>query len=390
MTATTTKRISAFIGMLFDVTASLIMFPQIIYFAVRYSIVWESYADGPAEKLPAYICLAALCFFAYSYIRVAVAYNKSLRELYWEKGAHGSRKSRLQFLVKQPELWVNTAAFALIYLFVPQEWTCKALAVVMPAATFADKLLRLAVFLTPLFCATVLAHLSAYKRWERDDDPTVYNKKRRTKEDAYVSGVYAVGTGMLIVTAPYLVPILMFVYSLLTVGRVIGITILISLPFVFRLLRALKKRRSFLRSFQEICAEKGYTVSEIQKPYLSLLWFYDGDSFTLTIGEKSYSCKLVSARKKGVPIALSEDGTLTFIHSIGFRRVEFYRYTTEYNIGYESEHPKILIVNPVPKQVYVLHAGKTTEIDNGAKVGDYKFYAATGFLRGAELNILDK
>ncbi|MBE6677537.1 MAG: hypothetical protein E7597_01940 [Ruminococcaceae bacterium] len=385
-----TKKDLAFFSTLFNVILYLIAIPHAVFLYSRAPVVREAYEGGGAENFPLYVCLVAFVCSAYSYIRIEVSYNAPLRERFWRNGVEPSLKSRFSFLIHQREFWIKTIIIALIYLFLPLKWSLRALAELTQAVTFWDKLPYLAVLLPTLFVLAVFAHLSSYKRWGRNKDPDAYGKKRYTVESTYANLAYLGGSGAFMVMLPFLAPIFIVIYMSLTVGRVIGIVVLLSLPFVFRSLRALSKRRSFLRSLKELCDDKGYTVSEIQKPYLSLFKFIGGESFTLSTGEKSYSCKLVSAQKKGVPIALAEDGTLSFIHSIHLRRAVLYQYTTTYSFDYESEKPKILIINPVPKLVYVLYDGKTTEIDNGSTVGGYKFYAATGFLRAAELNILDK
>lgn len=384
------KRLLAFSKTLFNVTVALIAIPQFLFFAYNHSMMREAYEGRSLENLPAYVCLVTMLFSAYSFIRIEVTYNQPLRESFWENKVGDSLKSRLLFLVKQPEFWIKAFIIALIYVLIPLKYTLKPLVVVTQALSFADKPFCLAILLPTLLILAVLAHLFTYKRWGRNKSHTAYSKKEYHKETVSASMAYGGGAGAFLIAFPILAPIFILIYRSLTVRHIITIAILICLPFVYRFFRAIFKRRSFLRRLKEVCAEKGYTLSEIRFPYISLFMFLEGDSFTVTVGKKAYSCKLIPARKRNAPVVISESGHITYIYTISLRGAVLHQRSTTYKFGFDSENPKVLIVNPVPKQVYTIHAGKTIEIDNGAVVGGYKIFAATGFLRAAELNVLDR
>lgn len=387
---TMAKSVFAFFDSLFDVTVALIAIPQFIYFMSTHSWAWEAYKDKPIERLPAYVCLAVLLFSSYSFIRLTVSFNRPLRERFWQEQDVNSLKGRLAFLTDQTEFWIKAGVIAVIYLLLPLKCTLKPLAVVTNAATEKQKILCLAVLLPVLLVLAVLAHLSAYKRWARNNNPKYYTEKRHRIETISAAAAYVSGASAFIVMFPVVGPILLLVFNLLTVWHVVAFVVLLCVPFAIGLARAVLKRRSFLKRLNEVCAEKGYTISEIRYPYLSLFLYSGCESFTLTIGDKSYACKLVPARRRNIPIVLSANGELTFVYTISMRRAVINQRTKTYNIGFKSENPKILVINPVPKTVYELYAGKPREIDNGAVVGDYKLFAATGFLHAAELNVLDR
>ncbi len=384
------KRLFTFFDTLFDVVVAIIGIPQIIYFMSTRTDVGEYYRHTSIEAVPAYVCLITLLFSSYTFMRLAVTFNKPLRERFLESGAGNSLKNKLVFLTDQTEFWLKAGIIAVIYLLLPFNWTVKPLAVLANAVTEKDKVLCLAFLLPILFVLAVLAHLSAYKRWGMNNNPDAYTKKQKRQEMLYAAIAYFGGASMFIAMLPALFPILTVVIRLLNLRRIIIIAILLCLPFVYRLLRAVFKRRAFLHRLKELCAENGYTVSEIQYPYLSLFMFLKGESFSITINEKVYSCKLISARKRNAPIALTANGELTFIYTVSMRGTVLHQRTVTHKLCFESENPKILIINPVPKNVYEFHSGKLTELDNGIEVGGYKFFAATGFLHAAELNVLDK
>lgn len=345
------KKLYTFTDTLFDTAATFILIPQFLFFVFRYTMV-EYHEGGRYTNLHSYVCLVTMFLFSYSLIRLMITYLQPLRESFWEKEVDASLKSRLRFLFTRWEFWIKALIIACIYLALPLNWTLKPLAVVTGADSFADKLLCLAGLLPALLAIAVLAHLSAYKQWGRNKNPAAYGKKEYNRKVLLVGMIYTGGAMVFVMMFPVFLPLFKMLYGALTVGWVAAIAVLVSLPFVFRFLRAIIKRRSFLRRLNKLCAEKGYAVSEIQKLYLSLFRFLDGESFTLTMGEKRYSCKLLSARKRSVPLAISADGTLTFIHIIHIRKAELFRYTTTYKFGYESENPKILVVNPTPQRAF--------------------------------------
>ncbi|MBE6580132.1 MAG: hypothetical protein E7650_00765 [Ruminococcaceae bacterium] len=162
------------------------------------------------------------------------------------------------------------------------------------------------------------------------------------------------------------------------------------LVWLFRFLRAVRIRRRLLVRLRALCTELGATLSPIRRPYRSLLYIKQGHSFTVSINEKTYHCKLFCARNRRNPLYFSETGIVQCLHSFRFRRVEYFSYTTQVEFGFEAPAPKILIVNPVPKEIYAGNTDFSRLIDTGESVGAYKIFTATGFLGALERNVLDR
>ena len=78
------------------------------------------------------------------------------------------------------------------------------------------------------------------------------------------------------------------------------------------------------------------------------------------------------------------------MHSFRLFKTPIFSHTTVREFGYDSELPKILIINPVPKQLFCHFGNKIEEIDNGALVGDYKIYTATAFIRAIETDTVER
>ena len=164
---------------------------------------------------------------------------------------------------------------------------------------------------------------------------------------------------------------------------------LILVVVLFTPLRALNIRKKAIKQIKDSSAQMGYSVSDIKHPYRSIFTPCEGESFSLTKGDKTYSCKLIAAPKRGLPMAIHPNGEMHFFHSLKIRDLKIYSYETVTAFGYDSPNPKILIVNPVPKKL-MAYKGKIVEIDNGDFVGDYKVYNTTAFIRAIENDILDR
>ena len=131
-------------------------------------------------------------------------------------------------------------------------------------------------------------------------------------------------------------------------------------------------------------------MTEVQHPYLSAFRVCKGESFQITTHKKTYSCKLVGAPKRFLPMAIHPSGALHFVHSFSMFKATLYSYNTVKDISYDSELPKILIVNPTPLKLSCYFQNKIAEIDNGALVGEYKIYTATAFVRAIETDTVER
>ena len=98
----------------------------------------------------------------------------------------------------------------------------------------------------------------------------------------------------------------------------------------------------------------------------------------------------MGAPKRLLPLVIHPSGALHFVHSFSMFKATLYSYTTVKDITYDSEFPKILIVNPIPIKLSCYFQNKIAEIDNGARVGDYKIYTATAFIRAIETDTVER
>jgi len=154
--------------------------------------------------------------------------------------------------------------------------------------------------------------------------------------------------------------------------------------YFYRILNSISKRRKLINELK-----KKYEITDVKRPISSIFSYKDGENFTVSHNDLTYSVKLISGRKRKIPVVFYPDGHLEYIIRFGIRGL-YYEYSKHYTFDYSSEHPKIIVVNPVPRKLHTFHEAKLVDLDNGDKVGEYKIYTATAFLRALELGYISR
>ena len=85
-----------------------------------------------------------------------------------------------------------------------------------------------------------------------------------------------------------------------------------------------------------------------------------------------------------------ESGKLTTRRALRFRRVEFFRFSSEYEFDFDSKHERVCIVAPVPKVIYAGSGRWNRPIDTGTRVGKYRIFSSTGFLNALKRDCVEK
>ena len=152
----------------------------------------------------------------------------------------------------------------------------------------------------------------------------------------------------------------------------------------------IQKRRKFISLLKKISAKENYELSTISKPYLSIFKKTEGASFIIKAHNKTYQCKLISGKRKGVPIIFSDQGFLVFRRIIRIGKSELFSIYSKYEYSFQSAVKKCLIITCIPAQCYFKDAnGCMRKIDTGEKIGEYTIYSPEGFLGALERDCLD-
>ena len=338
----------------------------------------------------------------YSLVRTEVVYDTALRDAYMARNCKlRTFGDKAAFFMEQKRFWIEALAFAVLYWILPVETfnRCLVLQFTDGTPTFAEKLILFVVITPFLLFANLFARTSAVDRWKScayKNEMEKGKKGGKVKQYLLCILVYSLGSAALIVMV---VPVVM---TLLTPilgeirqsegvpGILIAVGVLILLVWGVRVLKAFFTRRAFFARLKKICVEKGYTLSPVNRPYLSAFFFPEGESFRVEAGGKTYSCKMIGGVQKYLPMMLYADGNGHYSHIIKLYKAELFRYETWFTFGYESDAAQVLIVNPVPKKVYGHDGRRTALLDNGDRAGKFRFYAGTAFLNALERECLDR
>ncbi|MBQ7334437.1 MAG: hypothetical protein IJW95_03105 [Clostridia bacterium] len=337
----------------------------------------------------------------YSLIRTEAVYDTSLRDAYMAKNCKlRTFGDKAAFFMEQKRFWIEAAAFAALFWIVPLDTfnRCIVLLFTDGTPTFGEKLIVFFVLLPLMLFADLYARISAADRWKSCAYKAEMEKgKTNGKAKQYLLCIFAYSLGSVVLIRCAL-PILLTVLSIVmgeyaAQGGVPGIFIAAAVLFVLywmvRILRAISIRRAFFMRLRKICRGKGYHLTEVKHPYLSAFFSPEGESFRVETGKKTYSCKMIGGTSKYLPMTLYPDGNGCHNHVIRLYKVELLRYDTWFPFGYDSEHTRVLIVNPIPKKVWSRDVGKTFLLDNGDRVGKFRFYAGTAFLNALERECVD-
>ncbi len=172
---------------------------------------------------------------------------------------------------------------------------------------------------------------------------------------------------------------------------IIGIAVIAAASFLLINLKRIVKRKEFVKNLTKTASARGFELSEIKKPYLSLFKQAAGESFTVTAHGRTYKCKLISGKSKGVHMIFGDKGLLLFKRSIIIGKREVFSFYSAYDYAFESDVKKCVVLTCIPAKCYYKDtSGRMREIDTGEKIGEYTIFSAQGFLRGLEMDCLDR
>ncbi len=367
--------------------------------------------------------------FYFFFVRIRTLYDETLREEYF---SIDSKIRFLPFLIKNPVFWLNSMFFVLFVLF----FDLKKFATVLHGL-FANDRLEIILYVLPIYMVIdILARLSAVRRWKKNKMLVETQTDFRLTEGSLPDGGFPMMLfGRLSLlnhmtlfhsTAPklenngefeadyskkaekesisllFVATVIALLLGRITYKLIIGIVfplhatilkVIVAIVlgiFIYRRVRALIARMSFLSKLKKITKEQKLKLSNIKAPYISVYKDVEGDNFCLTVDRKVYSCKMISCLSKSIPLILKEDGNGVRIKKTTFAGIHLRQKPKRFRYGYESRNTKILIINPSTKYAYLYKNGGLGELDNGLRVGEYIIYTAGSFLRAIERGCIEE
>lgn len=225
------------------------------------------------------------------------------------------------------------------------------------------------------------------KKWARHKD--ISSKNELLMIPAYlgfITIIYSVGFYIAMAYVPGLA-----VYAFLFKELIFEILIAITIILLLICFNRIQKRAKFIRKLKKASSESDYELSKIEKPYLSIFKKTAGASFTIKAHGKNYQCKLISGKRKGIPIIFTDQGFLLYKRIVRIGKSELFSIYSKYNYSFQSDVKKCLILTCIPTQCYFKDSsGYMRKIDTGEKIGEYTIYSSQGFLGALDRNCLDR
>lgn len=365
---------------------------------------WRELLEDPVPWVsPPTIVVFLLPPVFWALVRISVLFDEQLRKSYDERAdSIRTLKDRCGFFALRIRFWVEAAVYSVLYWIMPLGWFCMPIAdhFFDGTAGFAEKAVIFAVLFPLLMLLNLHARLSVMNVWQssRSGGHSAkfnYSEKHQTEYLMRCVVPYALGSTVLCFSGPFVGVSLIAVFKAaadavdpMKVLLIVAVILLVWLTVT--ILRAVFKRRSFIRKLRKVCSDNGYILSSISRPYLSVWLFGEGESFLIQTDTGRYSCKLIGGLSRYVPMVLCNDGKGYFLHSLRLFGNEILQDESWFSFGYESDDPKILIVNPVPKKLLANVQGKLIPLDNGIRIGDYEIQTATSFLNMIERRAFEK
>ena len=337
-----------------------------------------------------------LIFFLLIFNSLAIAINRHDKyscERFLESVNNTKLIYGIKYIFSSFDFYLEVGCVIVLSIFLPTDFLYnfvhEIFFVGIELTTFNNKLYTLLIILPIMVLLLFVARMVIQKSWyanaQKEKSNTVKEKKSKTspvfKSVITVAVVYCCISIML----PWLFPmfvtlwnlggIMLFVWILLAVLASILITVMAYY------VRAILKRKSFVKKLQRYSAGDSVYISDIKKPYLSLFVPQNGFDFTIEKNGKKYDCKFIAGIFPGAPIILSDNGEGLKKDTIRLFRIEMFEFLTRFNFGYESENKKILILLPTPTTFFVSNNEAPPRMaDVGEKVGKYSVYNSSGFL----------
>lgn len=343
-------------------------------------------------------------FFILIFNSLAIAIDKHDKSSYLrfsERVKNNKLISHIKFIVSSVDFFVELLCILVLSIVLPSSFLYGFVNKIffndIELTGFYSKLYTLLIILPVMFMVLFVAHIMLQKSWyinvQNEKANSVKGKKSKCppviKSVVTVAIIYC-GASMAI---PWLLPMFITLWNLggimLFVWILLALLVLILITITAYYIRAIFKRKSFVKKLKKYCADNSVYFSNIKKPYISLLFSHDGFDFTIEKNGTKYDCKFIAGIFPGSPIILSDKGNGLKQDTVRLFRIEVFAFLTKFDFGYESDGKKILVLLPTPKTFFVSTNDTPPRIaDVGEKVGQYTVYNAIGFLNALDREML--
>ncbi|MBR5538598.1 MAG: hypothetical protein IKU61_01735 [Clostridia bacterium] len=338
-----------------------------------------------------------LCYLAYnSVMRAVIITDAKARGEYFSDG----KPQKLSDFIKSDIFTVSVAVSTVFFVVFPDSFALNAICGIVDSLLVAY-IISFIVMIAVLFAVWVFM----LKDWRKTED--ILQKSKRTRNENRILMRHALSILFSYPVMAYILPavfpavesiprILIVVVPVLIPSAIVIIAMLFGVTF----LRAFIIRVKFINKLRKSAIKNGYIVSEIKRPYLSVITDDGESSFTVKANGKTYTCKLLSGIIYSNPMYLGEDGKGTIINRIRFRIFlygarglgkigwhntdELARFETNFTYSFDGEGKKVLVVCPTPHTIFATGQGENRLLDVSDNIWGYTLMTGTAFINALE------
>ena len=205
---------------------------------------------------------------------------------------------------------------------------------------------------------------------------------------------------------PYVPYLLYMIYSMIgivselaewlsVVGLILAVILSVLLIYLLLILRAHRKRSAFIGKLRAAAERSGYSLYDMHSDLRSLTNPSDPrPSFVLEREGKRFVCKLVPTLRRGTHLYLTSSSEGYFRHRLGTKKHHItFRHYIRFPMS-DGDLPengiKLIIVNPIPKNLFLEEYGQTKIVTPGERAWDALIYDGESFLGCLERYCLGK
>lgn len=174
-------------------------------------------------------------------------------------------------------------------------------------------------------------------------------------------------------------------------GIIILSVVLAILLRIRNLFRVLRVQKRFFARLEQVCRDNGIRFRRPMNIYSSTL-LSRNIGFVLESRHKRYNCIVVPTLRRSTPLYFVEKGVIQRIKSFKILKIEVsnrdkfieYRFKDS-----EREQQNILLLSPVPREIFVGPPGNPTPTDNGEDFHGALIYTGSAFCNYLERELAD-
>ena len=244
-----------------------------------------------------------------------------------------------------------------------------------------------AIKIKPLAIIISLVYIVAASLFIRVKETKYHTEAKKVKVSSVILGFVIPSLAICAVT--YFIPLIAVQWNVFVfLGRfvIIGLAIFLIVIYSIKFSNAVKNRKKFIENLKYVCREKGYELSDIRRPLLSV--FRDDGKINYTIKNKDSVTehKLMCCLNKSCNVLFfAEGGILKDLPiKLGRNNVLFsFRHRTVLN----SPRCYVIFTSP-PNNALNGTANGKEYLDNGVAVGNLVYYTPIGYINNLERGII--